>query len=89
MEYSGGSRRPQSEDATIAGEAFPTSATGKKKAGAGHRLFPESPRLSPRAGAQLRWLLISLVISNIETWAFLKISFSLASALIMVRLALS
>ena len=37
--------------------------------------------------AQLRWLLISLVISNIETWAFLKISFSLASALIIVRLA--
>ncbi len=45
----------------------------------------------PDAGpaTQLRWLLISLVISNIETWAFLKISFSLASALIIVRLALS
>jgi hypothetical protein len=39
MEYSGGSRRPQSEDATIAGEAFPTSATGKKKAGAGTGFF--------------------------------------------------
>ena len=36
---------------------------------------------------QLRWLLMSLVISNIDTWAFLKISFSLASALIIVRLA--
>ena len=33
--------------------------------------------------------MISLVISNIETWPFLKISFSLASALIIVRLALS
>ena len=36
---------------------------------------------------QLKWLLMSLVISNIDTWAFLKISFSLASALIIVRLA--
>jgi hypothetical protein len=36
-----------------------------------------------------RWLLTSLVISNIETWAFLKISLSFASALIMVFLALS
>src|SRR6185295_7231759 len=35
---------------------------------------------------QLRWLLMSLVISNIDTWPFLKISRSLASALIMVRL---
>ena len=41
------------------------------------------------ASLQLKWLLISLVISNIETWAFLKISFSLASALIIVRLAAS
>ena len=39
------------------------------------------------ASLQLRWLLISFVISNIETWAFLKISFSLASALIIVRFA--
>ena len=31
--------------------------------------------------------LISFVISNIETWPFLKISFNLASALIMVFLA--
>src|SRR5690606_188276 len=37
--------------------------------------------------AHLRWALISLVISNIETCGFLKISFSLPSALIMVRLA--
>jgi hypothetical protein len=29
------------------------------------------------------------VISNIDTWAFLKTSFNLASALIIVRLALS
>ena len=36
-----------------------------------------------------KWLLISLVISNIETCALLKISFSLASALIIVRLTLS
>ncbi len=32
---------------------------------------------------------MSLVISNMDTWPFLKISFSLASALIMVFLALS
>lgn len=38
-------------------------------------------------GYQLRWLLMSLVISNIDTWAFLKISFNRASALIIVRLA--
>ena len=39
--------------------------------------------------AYLRCPLMSLVISNIETWAFLKISLSFASALIMVLLALS
>src|SRR6185437_5565378 len=39
--------------------------------------------------AQCKWLLISLVISNIETCGFLKISFSFGSALIMVRFALS
>ncbi len=33
-----------------------------------------------------RWSLTSLVISNMEAWAFLKISLSLASALIMRRL---
>ncbi len=58
----------------------------KKKAGActGFSLAPEGASVS---GFQLRWPLISLVISNIETWAFLKISFSLASALIIVRFA--
>ncbi len=51
--------------------------------------FLESRR-KPRPGFdQLRWLLIRRVISNIETWLFLKISRSLASALIMVRLVAS
>jgi len=36
-----------------------------------------------------RWFEISLVISNIDTCAFLKISFSLASALIIRRLTAS
>jgi len=42
MEYPDRFGRLQSEDATIAGEASPTSApaTGKKKAGATHRPFP-------------------------------------------------
>src|SRR5206468_1331683 len=57
----------------------------KEKAGActGFSACPKARRL------QLRWPLISLVISNIETWPFLKISFSFASALIIVRLVAS
>jgi len=41
------------------------------------------------AANHFRCALMSLVISNIDTWALLKISFSLASALIIVRLTLS
>lgn len=47
-----------------------------------------APRF-PYRTSYFRCPLISLVISNIETCAFLKISFSLASALIIVRFAWS
>ena len=74
------SRTAAQQEKHIAGPCC-TNAAGKKK--------PVS-----RTGfcvscltAYLRWPLISLVISNIDTWAFLKISFNLASALIIVRLA--
>ncbi len=58
--------------------------SSRRRFGAGRPGLPGQPQ-----GDQLRWLLISFVISNIETCAFLKMSFSLASALIIVRLALS
>ena len=63
---------------------------GKTKAGteAGLRCRAASPTRARKA-AHFRCALMSLVISNIDTWALLKISFSLASALIIVRLTLS
>ena len=44
---------------------------------------PEGRLFDAAAAAYFSWLLISLVMSNIDTWAFLKTSFSLASALII------
>ena len=62
--------------------------TNKRPARGRPSLHAASP-LRARAATHFRCALMSLVISNIDTWALLKISFSLASALIIVRLTLS
>lgn len=55
------------------------------------RPFDEGPRTFRTSPGTIydRWPLMSLVISNIETWGFWKISFSLASALMLRLLAVS
>ena len=64
----------------------PDCANAKNSEADLRRLHWGSHPAGCESGDHFRWSLTSLVISNMEAWAFLKISLSLASALIMRRL---